>query len=61
MLYTVNAQAGEQIYDKKRQPANYKNAWIISQTYRFHSIRQVGGEGIKRLWRKRREKNVFMC
>ena len=62
VCYTVSAQAGEQIYDKERQPTNYKNAWIISPPYRFHSIRQVFGESIKRLWQMRgREKKSFSC
>jgi hypothetical protein len=26
MCYTIGAQTGEQVYDKKRQPTNYKNA-----------------------------------
>lgn len=62
VCYAVSAQAGEQIYDKERQPTNYKNAWIISQPYRCHSIRKVFGESIKRLWqmrRKEKKKKVF--
>jgi hypothetical protein len=38
--YTVSAQAGEQVYDKERQPTHYKYAFFISPPYRFHSIKQ---------------------
>lgn len=44
MRYTVSTESGEQIHDKERQPANYKNAWIIPQPYHFHSIKQVDVE-----------------